>query len=646
MPKNLLENPIVIEYLMESPFYEVVDVLTEKYQLDAARQNELYDVTDAVISGKLPLTELPGMLAEAFGVEADAAQKLATDLAGHRLLPLELFLPEVSAQITAWGGKVEDYPADRLTKTELSAEDIVKRLVDSLLEQHGLELPDSMKNRLAFLLQGYLSGERDAEATKVMLMRGVNIGGMELADEVVAGVLQQVNVIRGTVDVVDEGHEEKSDAARIVLGEDVQAEKKVIEGHFVTADGLKEVKSEHSTEKIEQRTEEKGQDTESMKSRVRSPEEEEQDVASSENGVRSSEKVKLQDQKPVKKPAKNSNLPAKSVTHALANEVPVISGSVLKEKEEKEVEVHKSSIIPEKKSEKDKEYELAANAAYAQLGGLVRGKRMTKTAFLELAVAHLRGLKDPLRTEEQLKNRLGFTEEQVDDVMAVLETARKEVQRASMSTPSAPSSAPKQGELARKEQAILDQRHAALTQKVTKSDVGGIMPNARVSAARSKEEELQAQSKKIDTQAVQRAEAASKPKRAKVKVSQSTAAPPKQGRVVDVQYKKRLVGPVEQLGTIGTEEFRRLSGDALQATQKLLDQLEVLKEEDYGDYIQGVKAWRKSPMNQLYVQMTQQAMSQGISLTEIASQRRNKGEESLSPSEVQALMQLNGTLSF
>jgi hypothetical protein len=634
MPKNLLENPIIIEYLMESPFYEVVDVLMKKYSLGAERQNELYDVTDAVIEGRLPLAELPKMIEQAFGMDTATAQKLAVDLAGHRLLPLELFFPEVGKQITDWGGKIEDYPKDRLTKTELSAEDIVKRLVGSLLDQQGLALPDPMKNRLAFLLQGYLSGERDAEATKKMLMRGVNIGGMELTEAVAGEVLQQVNAIRGTVDVVDEGHEETSDAARKVLGEDVKIEKKVIEGTFVTADGRREVVKEPEVIKVV---------------------EEEVRGASEYRKETSEAKIKtpIVNQKPVKKPAKSSALPVKSVTHALANEVPVISGSVLKEKEKTEVAEHAASVKVEQKTAKDKEYEAAADNAYGQLGGIVRGKRMKKSDFIALAVAHIRGLKDPLRTEEQLKNQHGFAEDQVDRAMEVLEKVRKEVQSSrpvknkDEQTQRAKDSSSSAGAGVRaQEKEILDQRHAALTRRVSKEQVEPVMPNARVSAARSKEDELKAQSKKVNTKAVRAAETASKPKKAKVKVSQSTAAPAKEGVVVDIQYKKRLIGPVEQLGTMGTDEFRRLSSDASQAIQKILDQLDVLKEEDYGEYIEGVKAWRKSPMNQLYVQMTQQAMSQGIALTEVASQRRNKGEESLSPGEMQSLMQLNGQLAF
>ncbi len=702
MSKNLLQNPVILEYLMDSPFYEVIDDLLAKHAIGEDRRGELYDVTDAVINGQLPLVELPIMVAQAFGLDADKAQKLAVDLAGHRLLPLEIFLPGIADQIIAWGGKVEDYPADRLTKTELSAGDIVSRLVDSLLEDHGMQLPDAMKNRLSFLLQGYLSGDRDAEATKAMFMRGANIGGLELTDEVAVEVLSQVDTLRGKVDVVDEVHEETSSAAKRVLGQEA-SEKDVIEGTYVTAGGREEVKgsSEVRSPKNEERsTEIEGGDqspsllmeegapsndavtvriasTDAVTLRMKSDEgsvpvtvtlegesKEIKDQRSESQGsehivhdavtvrperVKMTEQLKpkpLEQQKPVAKPAKPSNLPAKSVTHALAKEVPVISGSLVNDAERREIEVHEKRTAPHKKMEQDQAYEEAASAAYSRLGNIVRSRRMTKVDFVALAVAHIRGLKDPLRTEEQLGAKHGFSEDQVDQVMAALEQARTDVQNKGGQIKDQRSEKKERTDFSKQERDLLDQRHASMTRRVTNESINPVLPGARVSASRSKQDELDMQSGNLDGDKIQQAQVASKPKKAMVKVSQSTAPRPDEGKLVDVQYKKRLIGPVDELGAMSTEEFRRLSNDANQAIQKIIDQLDVLKMEDYGQYIAGVKSWRKSPMNQLYIQMTQDALNQGIALTEIASQRRNKGEESLSPMEVKALMTLNGKLRF
>jgi len=682
MSNNLLQNPVILEYLMNSPFYEVIGDLLKKHGIGEDRRGELYDVTDAVITGQLPLAELPTMIATAFGLDEAASQNLAKDLAGHRLLPIEIFLPDVTKQIIAWGGKVEDYPAERLTKTELSAGDIVSRLVDSLLEDHGMQLPDTMKNRLSFLLKGYLSGDRDAKATKTMFMRGVNIGGLELTQEVSDEVLLQVDALRGKVDVVDEIHEETSDEAKRVLGQEAPV-KAVVEGMYVTAGGRTKIedrstKSEEMREgevrspnNEKQSTEIEGGDqrsenensakievrsAESPNNEERSTEIEEGDQSPSLLMGEEKEKVKdrrpapkpkpLAQQKPVVKPAKASNLPAKSVTHALAKEVPIISGSIVNAAERREVEVHEKRITPQKKTEQERAYEEAGNAAYSRLGTIVRSRRMTKGDFVALAVAHIRGLKDPLRTEEQLGAKHGFNEGQVDQIMEALEQARADVQNRGGKIKDQRIETREPADFSKQERDLLDQRHASMTRRVTEESIDPVLPGARVSAARSKQDELDMQSSGLDGEKIMQAQVASKPKKATVKVSTPTTARTDESKLVDVQYKKKLVGPVDELGNMSTEEFRRLSNNADQAIQKIIDQLEVLKKDDYGQYIAGVKSWRRSPMNQLYIQMTQDALSQGLALTEVASQRRNKGEESLSPTEVKALMTLNGQLRF
>lgn len=119
-----------------------------------------------------------------------------------------------------------------------------------------------------------------------------------------------------------------------------------------------------------------------------------------------------------------------------------------------------------------------------------------------------------------------------------------------------------------------------------------------------------------------------------------------QRKMVDVVATQRLMGPIEQLGTMTTTEFRRLSSNASEAAQKIEDLLTALEQTSYEDRVKGVLAWRESPMNQLYLQMAEQALSQGISIPEMSSRRRAAGQESLSPAEMKALALLNAKIRF
>lgn len=119
-----------------------------------------------------------------------------------------------------------------------------------------------------------------------------------------------------------------------------------------------------------------------------------------------------------------------------------------------------------------------------------------------------------------------------------------------------------------------------------------------------------------------------------------------QRKMVDVISATRLVGPIEQLGKMSPTEFRRLSSSATEAAQKIEDLLAALQATSYEDRIKGVLAWRDSPMNQLYLLIAEEALSQGLALPEVSSRRRAAGQDSLSPAEIKALALLNSQIRF
>jgi hypothetical protein len=119
-----------------------------------------------------------------------------------------------------------------------------------------------------------------------------------------------------------------------------------------------------------------------------------------------------------------------------------------------------------------------------------------------------------------------------------------------------------------------------------------------------------------------------------------------QRKMVDIVSSSRLAGPIEQLGKMSPTEFRRLSSNAAEAGQKVEDLLSALEGTSYEERVKGVLAWRDSPMNQLYLQIAEEALSQGLALPEVSSRRRAAGKESLSPAEIKALALLNAKIRF
>jgi hypothetical protein len=194
---------------------------------------------------------------------------------------------------------------------------------------------------------------------------------------------------------------------------------------------------------------------------------------------------------------------------------------------------------------------------------------------------------------------------------------------------------------------ILDKRFAALTKNSSTEHLEPILPDARVSLARTVKEESAQQAAAIPEERLAEAAVASRPTPITPMLTVGSVAPqPHEKPMTDIQPVRRLVGPVDELASMTPVEFRRLSSVPADAAQKIEDMLATLQLHAYEERVKGVVAWRQSPMNQLYVSMTHAALAQGVGLAEIATKRRGAGEESLSPAEIRAIAALNDRLRF
>ncbi len=141
---------------------------------------------------------------------------------------------------------------------------------------------------------------------------------------------------------------------------------------------------------------------------------------------------------------------------------------------------------------------------------------------------------------------------------------------------------------------------------------------------------------------------ASKPEKATAMISAASAplSSVTNGPITDVKFAPHLTGPVEELGNMTPEQFRRLSSDPMEAMAKIFDKLSLLQSLSYSDRVRGIEAWRVSPMSHLYLQMAGEALRQGVAIAEISTRRRNVGQDSLSPVEIKAVMELNKRIKF
>jgi hypothetical protein len=119
------------------------------------------------------------------------------------------------------------------------------------------------------------------------------------------------------------------------------------------------------------------------------------------------------------------------------------------------------------------------------------------------------------------------------------------------------------------------------------------------------------------------------------------------GKIKMSDVKKiKVTGPIDELKFMDLVNFRRLSVDPKEIFVKIKQKLEILKNIDYGKMLEGVKAWRQSPVNKLYLKMFFKASDEGKSILEVIEELKDSNQEYLTYEEVEALIEFNRNLLF
>ena len=114
----------------------------------------------------------------------------------------------------------------------------------------------------------------------------------------------------------------------------------------------------------------------------------------------------------------------------------------------------------------------------------------------------------------------------------------------------------------------------------------------------------------------------------------------------DIKPMPKVMGPLEELQFLDVVNFRRLGKTPEERTAKIFAKIKLLEEDGYDKMILGVKAWRQSLVNRLYLALTKEALNKSRPLQEELVERQKGHPESLSWEEVQAVIALNSKLVF
>lgn len=117
-------------------------------------------------------------------------------------------------------------------------------------------------------------------------------------------------------------------------------------------------------------------------------------------------------------------------------------------------------------------------------------------------------------------------------------------------------------------------------------------------------------------------------------------------KMEDVKPRPKVMGPLEELRYLDLTNFRRLGSNPKEITAKIVMKIRLLQKDGYDRMVEGVQAWRQSPVNRIYVRLVQEAVAKNMTLRETIAARQAENKDTLSMDEVEAIVAMNSQLMF
>lgn len=133
---------------------------------------------------------------------------------------------------------------------------------------------------------------------------------------------------------------------------------------------------------------------------------------------------------------------------------------------------------------------------------------------------------------------------------------------------------------------------------------------------------------------------AAQPKPREEKFSLRPASPVKP-TMHDITATAPSMGPAEEIRYFSLTDFRRLSFSPKESAARLRQLFTNLEEESVMLYLDGLEAWRKSPLYQSYVSLVSEALVTRKTVEQAAKERK-----SIEPAEVAAIIEMEDTLPY
>lgn len=274
--------------------------------------------------------------------------------------------------------------------------------------------------------------------------------------------------------------------------------------------------------------------------------------------------------------------------------------------------------------------------------------------FQNIIRTYLLGVRSRLETKETLKKHfmaggLGFDEDSAEKVMVIAESGKEERAAPPHFVPRIrlPEDLLKQAR-ERKENFALRDVEYNLAEEIKKKRAGennfsGAPVPAPAPVKIPAEEKKKEEKEKVTWPEVKIESRPEERPAAKASYEKEESGKVKMN---DIKFVPKVMGPLDELKFMDLINFRRLSPGAEEARKKIAEKIRLLESESYGRMMEGIAAWRQSPLNRLYLTMGAESIREGKIIEEIIKERRKRGNEFLTSEEFSAVMDLNKELRF
>ncbi len=116
--------------------------------------------------------------------------------------------------------------------------------------------------------------------------------------------------------------------------------------------------------------------------------------------------------------------------------------------------------------------------------------------------------------------------------------------------------------------------------------------------------------------------------------------------VVDIRQPSQVIGPVEEIRQIDLKEFRRMGTNPTESAEKVKEKIDLLEEESWEMRVQGIRAWKESPVFSLYVAIGRASLDTNSSVENIIIKRTEEQKAFLLAEEFYAINELNMSMQI